>query len=114
MIGRVEVDRREYEIELTGTYATLRRLEPPGERPVRTATNELYDFPADKWDVSEVTRVVRHAERQGWFDWPAIPEATPMIERVNVDERSYKLELVNQAVTFWRIKPEAGHSITVQ
>ncbi|MHB8752558.1 MAG: hypothetical protein ACYDBJ_25610, partial [Aggregatilineales bacterium] len=83
MITRIEVDKRWYVIELAAAQATLRRLMPPGERPVRTAANELYEFAAGKWNVSEITRVVRHAERQGLFDWMTSPGETPLIERVD-------------------------------
>jgi len=79
MIGRILIDRREYEIELIGTDATLRRFEPPGKRPVSTAANGLYNLSTGVWDITEIKRVIRYAERQGLFDTPASAdkESTP-------------------------------------
>ncbi|MHB8628765.1 MAG: hypothetical protein ACYDBJ_18015 [Aggregatilineales bacterium] len=73
MIGRILIDRRQYEIELTGTYATLQRIEPPGERIVRPDMAALYSLTTGAWDATEIERQIRRLEQEGLFDKPNTP-----------------------------------------
>ncbi|MHB8628900.1 MAG: hypothetical protein ACYDBJ_25605 [Aggregatilineales bacterium] len=73
MIGRILIDQREHEIELDGTNTVLRRFEPPGKQPVRTAATGLYSLTTGQWNIAEIKRVIRYIEQEGLFDKPNTP-----------------------------------------